>query len=246
MIIAFVQTKGGTGKSTLTLAIAFARRIRRAFGKIAMVELDPQGTLRKWWQRRVENRLDSDNVGFAHVSGIDRDTVLVALEDLEKKHDLLILDVPGESISKFHTQFACAVADLVMIPMRTSTNDEEAFEDNLLPIIEKILAVEPESREVFHVIPAFIHPLAGRETVMSYFAGFLPPFVYCLESMFYAGSVFENFSRGGTHLYEYAELVKTNRKLSYQADKAIRDIEAMADAILQRRSIIWDYRQKDN
>jgi cellulose biosynthesis protein BcsQ len=246
MILAFVQTKGGTGKSTLTLAMAFARRIRRVFGSIAIVELDPQGTLRNWWQRRAQNRRDPGNVGFAHISGTDKDTILTALENLEKTHDLLILDVPGESISKFHTQFACAVADLVLIPMRTSTNDEEAFEDNLLPIIEKILAVDPESRDVFHVIPAFIHPLANRESIMAYFAEILPPFVHCLEAMFYVGSVFENFSRGGHHLYEYAQLVKTNRKLSHQAVKAIGDIETMAGAILQRRSIKWDYPPKNN
>ncbi len=131
MIIAFVQTKGGTGKSTLALCIAFSKKMQKSFSKIAVVELDPQGTLKKWWQRREKNNTTSKNIVFSHISSEEKSVVLERLVTLEEENDLLLLDVPGESTSKFHTQFACAMADLVLIPMRTSTNDEEAFEDNL-------------------------------------------------------------------------------------------------------------------
>jgi len=235
MILAFVQTKGGTGKSTLTLVTAFSRLFGKAFASIGIVELDPQGTLQKWWQRREQNRRKFGRVGFAHIPSTDKAVIQARLEELEKTNELLILDVPGESLSKFHTQFACAVADVVLIPMRTSTNDEEAFEDNLLPIIEKILAVDPESRDVFHVIPSFIHPLANRGHILAYFREMLPRHVHCLDAVFSFGTVFENFSRGGNHLYDYARLVKTNGKLSFQAQKAIDEVETLAGAILQLR-----------
>lgn len=235
MIIAFVQTKGGTGKSTLALNIAFSKLIRNQFPSIVLVELDPQGTLKKWWSRRTTAGLKNQNVKFHHVTSIDKNEILHEIETLEENNELLVLDVPGESIGKFHTKFACAVADLVMIPMRTSTNDEEAFEDNLMPIINKILEVDDDSRDIFYIIPSFTHPLANRNKVFEYFSDFVPPQINCLNAVFSFGSVFENFSRGGSNLYEYARSVKSNSKQYHQAKKAINEIESIAKEIIQFR-----------
>ena len=233
MIIAFVQTKGGTGKSTLALNMAFSRLISRHFSSIALVEMDMQGTLRKWWSRRTLARRNNRNVLFYHFSGEDREEMLAEIEQLEDANELLILDVPGESIGTFKTRFACAVADLVLIPMRTSTNDEEAFEDNLLPIVKKILEIDQESRDVFYVIPSFTHPLANRENIIKYFQEITPPNVHCLNAVFSFGTVFENFSRGGNNLYEYTQLVKSNSKLYEQARKAIFEVEQIAKEIIR-------------
>ncbi len=235
MIIAFVQTKGGTGKSTLAQSIAFSRGIAKAFDSISIVEMDPQKTLNRWWQRREENRFPSKGVKFKHISSTDRQVILKELEELEQSSELLILDVPGEGISKFHTQFACAVADLVLIPMRTSTNDEEAFVDNLLPIITRIVDLDGETRDVFHIVPSFTHPLINRQNVIDYFEDLLPDFIHCLNATFSFGTAFENFSRGGSNLYEYANSVKTNLKLFGQAKKAIIEIETIAEAIIHLR-----------
>ncbi len=233
MIIAFVQTKGGTGKSTLALNIAYSRFMRKEFPSIALVELDPQATLRKWWNRRALNGHQQGNIIFKHISNESKDEILEEIEMLENDNELLILDVPGESIGKFHTKFACAVADLVLIPMRTSTNDEEAFEDNLLPIIKKMIEIDQESRDVFYIIPSFTHPLANKKNVLSYFQEMMPTFIHCLPAVFSFGSVFENFSRGGNNLIEYGESVKSNTKLYEQAKKAIKEVEVIAQEIIQ-------------
>ena len=235
MIIAFVQTKGGTGKSTLALNVTFSKTIRSNFPSIALVELDPQGTLMKWWSRRGTSKKEYANISFRHISSESKDEILKEIEALEEQNELLILDVPGESIGKFHTKFACAVADMVLIPMRTSTNDEEAFEDNLLPIIEKIIEVDKESRDIFHIIPSFTHPLANKENIFGYFDEIMPDYVHCLNAVFSFGSVFENFSRGGNNLFEYTQSVKSNTKLYEQGKKAISDIELIAREIIQVR-----------
>lgn len=235
MIIAFVQTKGGTGKSTLALNIAFSKTIRKTFPSIALVELDPQGTLEKWWNRREHIGNRNNSISFCHISSDDKDAILDEIERLEGENELLVLDVPGESIGKFHTKFACAVADLVLIPMRTSTNDEEAFEDNLLPIIEKIISVDKDSRDVFFILPSFTHPLANTENISAYFKEMVPESIGCFSSVFPFGSAFENFSRGGNNLFEYANSIKTNAKLYEQAKKAINDIELIAREIIKVR-----------
>ena len=236
MIIAFVQTKGGTGKSTLALCTAYAKKIRQEFSSIALIEMDPQGTLSKWWMRRESNpNKQISSVHFNHISDTDKNIILNKLETIERDNELLILDVPGESVGKFHTQFACAIADLVLIPMRTSTNDEEAFEDNLLPIIEKILKVDNDSKSIFHVIPSFTHPLASRESIYRYFNEIMPEYVSCFKGTFTFRSVFENFSRAGNTLFEYADMVKANRKMLEKADRAIEDIETIVEKILELR-----------
>ncbi len=238
MIIAFVQTKGGTGKSTLALNVAFSRVVRKEFPSIVLVELDPQGTLKKWWERRTqaENSANEfNNISFHHISSESKDEILEEIEALEANNELLILDVPGESIGKFHTKFACAVADLVLIPMRTSTNDEEAFEDNLLPIIDKILEVDKESRDVFYIIPSFTHPRANRENIFNYFKEVTPDYIHCLNAVFCFGTAFENFSRGGNNLFEYAESVRANTKAYQQAVKAINDVELIAKELIHVR-----------
>lgn len=233
MIIAFVQTKGGTGKSTLALTVAFSRAMTRRFSSITLVELDKQGTLNKWWSRREKTHKQNRTIRFHHISSENKDEMLEEIEALERENELLILDVPGESIGRFHTRFACAVADLVFIPMRTSTNDEEAFEDNLLPIIRRIHEIDQDSRDVFYIIPAFTHPLADRSKIFGYFEDFLPDCVHCLKAVFSFGTVFENFSRGGNNLYEYAKLVRANIRLYQQAVKAIKEIETISEEIIR-------------
>jgi len=235
MIIAFVQTKGGTGKSTLTQSIAFSKRMSQAFNTISIVELDPQKTLKKWWLRRQQQGLSTGRIGFRHISSTDRHVILKELEELEQSSELLVLDVPGEGIGRFHTQFACAVADLVLIPMRTSTNDEEAFTDNLLPIIKGITAVDRQTRDVFYVLPSFSHPLVNRESIFEYFQGMLPDYVHCLKATFSFRTIFENYSRGGSTLLEYARSVRGNQKQLEQAKRAIIEVERIADAILSIR-----------
>lgn len=233
MIISFVQTKGGTSKSTLSLCLAFSVAIRKAFKRIALVELDEQATLQRWWRTRLENRYPTANLSFHHVSSREPHPIQEAMADIVDNHDLLILDVPGESVSRFHTSFACAASDLVLIPMRTSTNDEDAFEANLLPIIDKILERHPEKQEAFYVLPTLTHPLAGKDKLVGYFRNILPGYIQCMDAVFPFRSVYENFNREGLNLYEYTRLVKGNKREYKQAKNAEKDILLISKAILE-------------
>jgi len=234
LILSLVQTKGGTGKSTLSQCLAFSTPFRKAFASIALVEMDEQATLRRWWEARLERKRAARNVVFHFVPAQDQDELRVAMERLLEEHDLLLLDVPGESVSRFATSFACAISDFALIPMRTSTNDEDAFELNLLPIIEQIERMNPDKREIFHVLPAFTHPRANKRNLVDYFRQILPEGVRCLDAAFPYRAMFENFNRMGLNLQEYGRLVKNNRREYKQAKNAERDIDQIAKAILDR------------
>jgi cellulose biosynthesis protein BcsQ len=225
MIISFVQTKGGTGKSTLALNTAFSRHIGRQFTSIALVELDPQGTLKNWWNERAEQGRDPGNISFHHISSTQKEVFQDGIRSIAAHNNFIVMDIPGESTGKLHTRFACAVSDLVIIPMRTSTNDEAAFTDNLYPIIKEIIKLDPGKKNGFFVLPSFTHPLTKKESLLEYFQDILPPLVGCLPIMYPSRSIYENFNRDGSTLREYAALVKNNRRSYQQALAAIEDME---------------------
>lgn len=223
MILALVQTKGGTGKTTLSVCIAYSSQIRRKFNKIALVEFDPQGNLLDWYHDR-----ESSDVYFSFIYADDPDIIRKELGELERNFDMIILDVPGESVGRFHTKFACAVADIVLIPLRTSTYDEAAFFNNLLPIIDQIQSSNVSNK--FLVIPSFIHPVSNPLTAINYLSEILPDNISCLHAIFPVRSIFENFNRFGLTLNEFKQTL--NNKISVkQADKAIADIDRIVDAL---------------
>jgi cellulose biosynthesis protein BcsQ len=231
MIISFVQTKGGTGKSTLALNIAFSKHINKIFRSIALVELDPQGTLRTWWDERTEFGRETLHVSFHHISSTQKEVFADGIKSISAHNDLIIMDIPGESTGKLHTRFACAVSDLVVIPMRTSTNDEAAFADNLFPIIKEVIKLDPKRKGNFFVLPSFTHPKANTKTITDYFTAILPPDVGCLNITYPDRTVYENFNREGNTLGEYSLSVSTNKRHHRQTVMAIYDMEEIAKTI---------------
>lgn len=233
MIISFVQTKGGTGKSTLAMSAAFSALFLEKFTSIALVELDPQGTLKRWWQERFDSGKSFHSVSFHHISSTQKEVLQDSIKTIAAHNDLLILDVPGESTSKLHTKFACAVSDFVVIPMRTSTNDESALSENLLPIVKEIVRSYPIKKGSFQILPSFTSALANKEKTIGYFQDILPDYVQCMNTVYPFRSVYENFNREGSTLTEYLESIQNNKKLSTVGIRAVNDINSITIEIYQ-------------
>ncbi len=240
MIIGFVQTKGGTGKSTLAVNTAFSSIMNKRFDSIALVELDPQGTLKNWWRERDEIGKEDGKVSFHHISSTQKEVFQHGIRTIAGHNQMMIMDIPGEGTGKLHTRFACAFSDLVIIPMRMSTNDEAAFTENLYPIIREIVKAAPAKKNQFYVLPVFIHPLTNPLRCFDYFSEILPPYVSCLHAVYPSRTVYENFNRKGLNLNEYALLVQSNKKLYQQVQKAIDDVDAISKTIMQTWEGIYD------
>lgn len=233
MILSFVQTKGGTGKSTLSMNAAFSKFVLDRFKSVALVELDPQGTLQSWWQERTAEGRESYHVSFHHISSTQKEVIQQGISAIAAHNELLILDVPGESTSKLHTKFACAFSDIVVIPMRTSTNDESAFKYNLLPLIKELIKLTPEKIGSFFVLPSFTNPQSSKAKIIEYFNDILPDYIKCLPVVYPMRAVYENFNRDGMHIREYADSLISNKRSYSQTYKAVEDIELIVDAIFK-------------
>src|ERR1051326_38305 len=84
-IISLVSLKGGVGKSTL--AAARAVRAAKESKRVAMVDLDPQGSLDAWWKRRGK--------GDNPMIGSNSSTASDAVESLKQTGwDWVFMDCP--------------------------------------------------------------------------------------------------------------------------------------------------------
>ncbi len=117
-LLAVLNTKGGAGKTTLTTCLAVRAA---AENKVAIVDLDPQGSLGIWHQRRSQNRGDNNP---ALLSGEDRASHAVKALQASQPYDLLVVDGPTNALGV--TEDAVKVATFVVIPMKASTLDISA------------------------------------------------------------------------------------------------------------------------
>jgi chromosome partitioning protein len=119
--LALVTQKGGSGKSTLAANLAVAAGQARE--KVFLLELDKQGTLARWIERREAETPAFDRIPTA--AGL-----APALADIAKQgYTLTILDTAGAD-SPLATA-AMQAADLCLIPTRPTPADREATQATL-------------------------------------------------------------------------------------------------------------------
>lgn len=117
-VITIASTKGGVGKTTLASALAV--RAAGESGRVAIVDLDPLGSLAAWWARR--GRLSNPEI----FTGAD--TASEAVEKLELAGwDYVFIDTPPAFVATIED--AINSATLTLVPLRASALDLVASED---------------------------------------------------------------------------------------------------------------------
>lgn len=115
-VICIACQKGGAGKTTLATNLGV--EAERLGQRVALIELDNQGSLSRWASRR-----DAETPAYAVIErGDDLSAVLEGIG--EDGYSLAIIDTPG--VDSPHVDNAIAIADFVLIPSRPSALDLEA------------------------------------------------------------------------------------------------------------------------
>lgn len=111
-IIALINEKGGTGKSTVATNLATA--LHRRGGRVVLIDADPQGTTRDW------RAASPDDADLPPVVAIDRAPNLAgAVKTLSV--DYAVIDAPAKAGEM--TAAVVNVADVVLIVLQPSGAD---------------------------------------------------------------------------------------------------------------------------
>lgn len=116
-IITIAQQKGGAGKSTIAahLAVALAQK----GSKVLIVDIDPQGSLKAWYNIREEKF----GKGYTGISLLESSgwRVSSSIGQYKNTMDFIVIDSPPHT--ELEAKNAIRMADLVIIPMQPSPTD---------------------------------------------------------------------------------------------------------------------------
>jgi len=113
--VAIAQQKGGAGKTTIAiqLGVAWARQGYR----VAMLDVDPQGSMMAWFGLRQEAGVPSSLVAF-DVQGWKLST---EIDRLKNDYDILLVDTPPHA--ETDARVAVRAASLILVPVQPSPMD---------------------------------------------------------------------------------------------------------------------------
>ena len=140
-ILAFVNQKGGVGKSILTTNVA---AILSEKYQVLLLDTDTQASSEDWGVARI-NKLETKNRlrGFSkHYRGIKKATeVTMDLEEIAASYDVVVVDTPGRN--EFVSLGVIAASNMVIIPL-TPGNFSFWSSEITRELIQKVAAARPE------------------------------------------------------------------------------------------------------
>lgn len=154
MIIAFLNQKGGVGKTTLATQVAgeLAARDR----SVIVVDADPQGSALDWSQRRHQKGLRRT---FG-VVGLARETLHIEVPQLAKGVDHVIIDGPPRATAL--TRSAMLAADVIVIPVQPSPYDVWASGE-IVSLVKEARIFRPGLQATFAINRRITGTVIGRE-----------------------------------------------------------------------------------
>lgn len=140
-IIAILNSKGGSGKTTLATNIGGCLH-KRGYS-VLLVDSDPQGSARDWHEAHPEG------VDLPAVIGVDRPTLHKDVPAVAKTFDYVVID--GAAKLEEMTASAVRTADFVLIPVKHSGFDLWAVESLVDSINARRLVTDGKPAAAFVV-----------------------------------------------------------------------------------------------
>ena len=149
-VIAVLNQKGGSGKTTIATHLARALQLDGA--DVLLVDSDPQGSARDWAAVREDQQLT--------VVGIDRPTIDRDLKNVARK-DFVVID--GAPQAADLAVSAIKAADFILIPVQPSPYDIWATSDLVELVKQRIELTDGRLQAAFVVSRAIKGTRIGAE-----------------------------------------------------------------------------------
>lgn len=161
-VVAVLNQKGGSGKTTIATNVACA--FQREGGSVLLVDSDPQGSARDW------NEANEGSV--LPVVGLDRETLPKDLVAVSAGYDWVIID-GAPQIAKLSAA-AVRAADFVLIPVQPSPYDIWACADLVDIVAARREVADGKPLAAFVISRAIKHTKLSREVAQALAAYELP------------------------------------------------------------------------
>jgi len=138
-VIAVLNQKGGSGKTTI--ATHLARALQMDGADVLLVDSDPQGSARDWSAAREDQPLT--------VVGIDRPTIDRDVKNVARKVDFVVID--GAPQAADLAVSAIKAADFILIPVQPSPYDIWATSDLVELVKQRIEITDGKLQAAFVV-----------------------------------------------------------------------------------------------
>jgi chromosome partitioning protein len=146
MRIAFLNQKGGVGKTTLAVNVADA--IARSGLRTLLIDADPQASAIEWASARDEHHDETQGDVLFPVIGMAANFIHKEVPAIAKDYDCVVIDGPPR-VNKVSAA-AIMASDVVFIPVQPSPYDVWAA-DEMIGLIEQAKAIRPEIVAMFVV-----------------------------------------------------------------------------------------------
>lgn len=154
-VIAVLNTKGGSGKTTIATNLAHA--LQRDGTKVLLVDADPQGSTRDW--------NEANGGSLIPVVGLDRETLAKDLQAISAGYDWIVID-GAPQVAKLSVA-AVKAADLVLIPVQPSPYDIWACSDLVDIIAARREVMNGKPQAVFAISRAIKNTKLGGEVALA-------------------------------------------------------------------------------
>lgn len=152
-IVAFLNQKGGVGKTTLAVHIADA--LARNKQRVLLVDADPQGSALDWAAARHTEPLFP-------VAGFPKAAIHRELAPLSAGYDVVIIDGPPRVYDV--AKGAIMASDVVLIPVQPSPYDVWAAKE-IMDMYHEALIYKPGLRAAFVINRKIVNTALGRDVV---------------------------------------------------------------------------------
>lgn len=150
-VLAFLNQKGGVGKTTLATNVATALALRKQ--KVLFIDADQQGSALDWSAAR------KGEVLFP-VVGLPKDTLHREIPTLGSSYDWVVIDGPPRVYTV--AKSAIAAADMVVIPVQPSPYDVWAAKE-IVDLITEVRVIKADLKAVFAVNRKIVGTAIGRD-----------------------------------------------------------------------------------